>query len=94
MDEQTIQLAVASAIEVAEWQGGHKLGEMKRSGTFGLSAECVRPGCNMGLTIVSGETADEVILIGAAARFHCASTSRPLIDPVTLVYRPDPLEGK
>lgn len=94
MAEQSTSFAQAVAIDIAEWQGGHKLGPLRASGTFGLSAECVRPGCNMGLTIVHGESPEQLVVIGAAARFHCASVERPLIDPVTLVYRPDPSEGK
>lgn len=82
------------AREGAEWMLGHKLSPFETCGEFGASAECTRPGCNMGLTVRLDVPGWDLAVIGAAITHPCASAERPLQDPVTLMYRADPLEGR
>lgn len=82
------------ARDVSACTFGHKLGPFDTCGEHGASADCVRPGCNMGLTVRTDEPGFACTIRGAAVVHHCASPERPLRDTLTLMYRAEPLEGK
>lgn len=97
MSEQwthTLEGAIELARDMAATVFGHKLSRFETCGEQGASAECVRPGCNMGLTVRTDEPGWAFTIRGMAAANHCASPERPLRDTLTLMYRADPLEGK
>ena len=73
---------------------GHKLGRFETCGDLQASAECIRPGCNMGLTVDMMVPGYVYGIFGACATYHCASPERPLRDPWTQLYPVEPLEAQ
>jgi hypothetical protein len=91
--QYTMEGGIDIARDVGELCFGHKMSRFETCGITRASAECVRPGCNMGLTVDTDAPGYDLAIIGSAASHHCASTERPLRNPATSLYFIDPPEG-
>ena len=94
MPSQSLDEFFEMARDISETCFGHRIGRFETCGQHAASAECTRPGCNMGLTAQDDIEGYQFAVLGAAIVYHCASSERPLQDPLTLLYRADPLEGR
>jgi hypothetical protein len=92
--EEKLEYAMGVAHGASGQVFGHKLGPFEMCGLTAASADCLRPGCNMGLTVDCDVPGFDFAVLGAAVAHHCASAERPLRDPLTLLYRVDPAEGQ
>ena len=72
---------------------GHKLGRFETCGDHQASADCIRPGCNMGLTVDMAVPGYAYAVLGSCVALPCASAERPLRDTLTALYPVEPLEG-
>lgn len=73
---------------------GHKLSRFDSCGLFAASADCTRPGCNMGLTVRIDGPGWAYAVLGSAITYPCASPERALHDPAGLMYLANPPEGE
>lgn len=72
---QSLQDLFPVAHELAR-QLGHELGRFDQCGMHGASAECLRPGCNMGLTVRDDGGPDiPFTIIGSAAVHSCTGSA-------------------
>ena len=94
MTEQPIEAAMRLARDKSAECYGHKLGRFETCGDQQASAECIRPGCNMGLTVDMAVPGYAYAILGAGVAYHCASPERPLRDLWTQLYPVEPLEAQ